>query len=931
MRQCIIPVILLLMTLANGWTQAQTIRMRVPDTTMLSGGNIDIPVYADSSLAGKNVMSYTLQFTFNQSLFQVVSVITSGTLSDPFGSPVVNTSVPGKITIASAGSSALTGKGKFIYIRFKALQPGGLSLSFTGAENNYFNEGLPVMTFDDGYINITAPPAITVNPDNGIITKGETLQFYHYGGTAPFQWFVTNPGVASINSAGLLTGLQAGFTNVVVVDNNGLRDTTNSFIDIRAMRLSIPTNLSQWQGADIDVPVNTTDITGLDLFSGNFTINFNSNLLVPFGIVQTGTLLSSYPAPTANFSVPGVVSIAFAGLTPLTGTGTLIYVRFHVSSIISGETTLNFVSGLFNEGYIPTFTNGFFHSINLPVLSITPNAGFLVAGQSQQFTLNGGATLPVVWSVNNPAIASVSSTGLATTLKGGNLTVSAVDAHGATASTGTWLIYDTRIIMPDTSTCSSTYFFYPIYITALPAGESVNSVQAEVTYNSTLLTFQELVSTGTLTQGWYYASNPTIGHINFAGSGTTSFNTAGALVILKFQINPGFMGGSSASIQLTNVLLNEGMPDPLVDNAGSISRIISGIVPSVTISANPTGTFCEGISVLFTSSTVNGGTPTYQWRKNGADIPGATDASYSSSSLINGNSITCAMTSSLPCVLVSPAISNAIVLSLNPLPVAAGTIAGENTVVQGQAGVNYSIPVIMHATGYNWTLSPGASITSGANTSNIIVSFSASATSGVMTVYGTNGCGNGASSANFNIVVNSSLPIQLNIANEVVPTGITTCYNASQTIFVAGSGTTFIIQNGGSTTMIAGQNILYLPGTTVQSGGYMWGYIAPTGPWCLTPSMPAVVTAEYEERVATEQSSFKVYPNPTTGNFILELIRDADQVKVGIYGIWGEMVLSTVLYEEGRYEFSLADQTVGIYFIRVIYGDKAETVAIIKQ
>ena len=160
------------------------------------------------------------------------------------------------------------------------------------------------------------------------------------------------------------------------------------------------------------------------------------------------------------------------------------------------------------------------------------------------------------------------------------------------------------------------------------------------------------------------------------------------------------------------------------------------------------------------------------------------------------------------------------------------------------------------------------------------------------------------------------------------------CYNANQRIYVAGNGTTFTVQNGGSATMIAGHSILYLPGTTVQYGGYMLGYIAPNGPFCVTPSMPAVVEQEQESLpVALEKSFFKVYPNPTTGNFILELTGEAlvDRVKVDVYGSWGEKVLTAQLSGERKHEFSLSDRPEGVYFIRVITGDKAKTVKIIKQ
>ncbi|MEI7982717.1 MAG: T9SS type A sorting domain-containing protein, partial [Bacteroidota bacterium] len=182
-----------------------------------------------------------------------------------------------------------------------------------------------------------------------------------------------------------------------------------------------------------------------------------------------------------------------------------------------------------------------------------------------------------------------------------------------------------------------------------------------------------------------------------------------------------------------------------------------------------------------------------------------------------------------------------------------------------------------------------------------------------------------------------SVPNDTLIQNIEIPNGETNCYNASQTITVAGNETTFTVQNGGSATMIAGQNILYLPNTTVQSGGYMWGYIAPSGPYCVNPSIPVVVNEEKiieaTKSVSKEQSSIKIYPNPTTGNFILELPLDiqTEKVQVEVYGIWGKKVLTTTLNGERKHEFSLSDKPTGVYFIRLVSGDKTETLKIIKQ
>jgi hypothetical protein len=76
-----------------------------------------------------------------------------------------------------------------------------------------------------------------------------------------------------------------------------------------------------------------------------------------------------------------------------------------------------------------------------------------------------------------------------------------------------------------------------------------------------------------------------------------------------------------------------------------------------------------------------------------------------------------------------------------------------------------------------------------------------------------------------------------------------------------------------------------------------------------------------------------VYPNPTTGNFILELkdLSTADPVKVDIYGMCGEKIITEVMKREGKHPFSLSGRPPGVYFIRLTSDNRVETVKIIKQ
>ena len=81
-----------------------------------------------------------------------------------------------------------------------------------------------------------------------------------------------------------------------------------------------------------------------------------------------------------------------------------------------------------------------------------------------------------------------------------------------------------------------------------------------------------------------------------------------------------------------------------------------------------------------------------------------------------------------------------------PLPGPAGLIGGPVRICKPCSGIVFSTDSISQATGYVWSLPPGATITWGSNTHRIKVSFDNSAVSGNISVCGTNLTGNGSAS-----------------------------------------------------------------------------------------------------------------------------------------------------------------------------------------
>ena len=87
------------------------------------------------------------------------------------------------------------------------------------------------------------------------------------------------------------------------------------------------------------------------------------------------------------------------------------------------------------------------------------------------------------------------------------------------------------------------------------------------------------------------------------------------------------------------------------------------LTASVSISASPSGKQWTGTTIIFTASpTYGGSTPSYQWKVNGSNV-GTNNYQYTTTSLANGDVVTCVMTSSWR-TNGNPATSNSITASI---------------------------------------------------------------------------------------------------------------------------------------------------------------------------------------------------------------------------------------------------------------------------
>jgi hypothetical protein len=143
------------------------------------------------------------------------------------------------------------------------------------------------------------------------------------------------------------------------------------------------------------------------------------------------------------------------------------------------------------------------------------------------------------------------------------------------------------------------------------------------------------------------------------------------------------------------------------------------------------------------------------------------------------------------------------------------------------------------------------------------------------------------------------------------------------------------VNSGASATMIAGQKIIYMPGTSALAGCYMHGYISTTGQFC--PRRP-VMTGTWPDPEntftgASADEALRAYPNPTTGSILFELTnqREVSSATVDVYGMMGDKILRREYPPQKMYELSLALYPPGVYLVRVITGNETRIVKVVKQ
>lgn len=328
-------------------------------------------------------------------------------------------------------------------------------------------------------------------------------------------------------------------------------------------------------------------------------------------------------------------------------------------------------------------------------------------------------------------------------------TVSRVSFENINSSTSSI----TNVAYTDYSCSQNTYVAaggtYPIEVDLRAGGSGPEIVEVYIDYNNngSFMDVGELVLSGTT--GTTNTTTTVAGNITIPGGATVG-------TLLRMRV----MGETNS---LTNNERNC-LSNLFIGDVEDYGVYISNNIASVTISASPSATISYGTSVTFTATPVNGGTaPVYSWYVNGVLQAGATTATFSTGSLLDGDEVYCVLTSNLAGVINSPTSSNVIVMHVTGPPIS-DFVANPVTLCAGNS-VSFSDLSKLVPTSWSWTFNGGTPATSALQ--NPVVTYSAPGTYEVI-LTASNGYGTGTTETKTAYITVYAVPA--NICNSFVRT-----------------------------------------------------------------------------------------------------------------------------------------------------------------
>ena len=648
------------------WVSATSSVATVSNTGLVTGVAIGTSVI---TYTNSNGCIKTATVTVTSSVVPTVSISSSGGTTICAGASITLTANPTNGGTPAykwkLGSAYISGATNVTYTTTGAANNDSYSVEMTSS-SSCASPSIVTSTPVVITVNPTLVPSVTISTVSNTICLGDVITFTSTSvnpGTAPSYVWRKN-GVAITPAA---TGTSYSTTSAANADIYSVAITSNELCaspssDV-SNNISVAVNVlptitgttTVCEGATIALNGSGTANASNPWVSATPSVATVSNTGVVTGI-SAGTSIITYTNATgcsqtvtvtvnAAPTVTGTLVMCIGATTQLTGSGTAASSNPWISSSSSKATVDNtgLVTAIAAGTSVITYTTntGCSKTVTVTVNSLPTitGASTVCTGFTTQLTGSGTADDTSPWASATTSVATVNSSGLVTGVAGGTSVITYKNSNGCT-------ITQTVTVNPATAPGVS-----------ITANNSIICAGTSITFTAT-------PTDGGTSPIYQWEKGGTA----ISGATNSTYTTTAAA------------NGDSYSVEMTS---NAICASTLVVNSNPIViTVTTSVTPTVTISANPGNTICTGTSVTFTATPGNGGTaPTYQWKKNGVSISAATNITYTTSTLTNGDQISVDIVSNSSCASTLNASSSPITMVVTPIVSAIVTIATPSTTV----------------------------------------------------------------------------------------------------------------------------------------------------------------------------------------------------------------------------------------------------------
>ncbi len=332
---------------------------------------------------------------------------------------VVLTISQGEEIVRQASANLSVGQ-TVVDLQVPSLPPGDYDIQVEGYQGDELiaTDGTSVTLSADApttvQLVLTFLQPLNVTPQTFNLTVGTTQTLAATRGGVPVTATFTSlaPGTATVNNAGVVTGVAAGTVQIQVTEGG---DTV--VVTVNVTNAVVLNSITVTPAANNLQVGNTLQFTA----TGNFSNGTTQNL--------TNTV-------TWTSSLPGIASINGTGLA---------------TGVAAGGTTITATQG----GISGNTTLTVFVAVTLNSITVTPAGPSIGVGATQQFTATGNfsngttqnLTATVTWTSSLPGIATINGTGLATGVAAGGTTITATQGaiNGTTNLTVTGAVTLVRV------------------------------------------------------------------------------------------------------------------------------------------------------------------------------------------------------------------------------------------------------------------------------------------------------------------------------------------------------------------------------------------------------------------------------------------------------------------------------------------------------